>query len=44
MKIALIVEGRTETAFLPHLRDFLRPRLHDMPNIDPFPYDGRIPT
>ena len=45
MKIALIVEGKTEKAFLPFLRDFLRPRLADsMPNIDPLPYDGRVPT
>jgi hypothetical protein len=45
MKIALIVEGRTEKAFLPFLRDFLRSRLPDsMPNIDPLPYDGRVPT
>jgi len=44
MKIALIVEGKTEKAFLPHLRNFLRPRLQNMPNIDSFPCDGRIPT
>jgi len=44
MKIALIVEGQTEMAFLPFLRLFLRSRLPEMPNIDPVPYDGRIPT
>ena len=45
MRIALIVEGRTEKAFLPFLRDFLRIRLPNaMPNIDPLPYNGRIPT
>ena len=45
MKVALILEGQTEKAFLPYLRAFLRPRLpHAMPNIDPLPYDGRIPT
>lgn len=45
MKIALIVEGETEKAFLPCLREFLRRRLRAaMPNIDPFPYDGRIPS
>ena len=45
MKIALIVEGKTEKAFLPFLRDFLKSRLPDsMPNLDPLPYDGRIPT
>jgi len=44
MKIALIIEGKTERAFLPYLRDFLRSRLPDtMPNIDPLPYDGRLP-
>jgi hypothetical protein len=45
MKIALIVEGKTESAFLPHLRNFLKPRLDEkMPRIDPFPYNGRIPS
>jgi hypothetical protein len=45
VKIALIVEGKTEKAFLPFLRSFLGSRLPDsMPNIDPLPYDGRIPT
>lgn len=45
MKIALVVEGRTEKAFLPFLREFLKSRLpNSMPNIDPLPYDGRIPT
>lgn len=45
MRIALIVEGRTEMAFLPSLRDFLRSRLPNaMPNIDPVPCDGRIHT
>ena len=44
MKIAVIVEGRTEKAFLPYLRDFLKNRLAgDMPRLDVFPYDGRIP-
>jgi len=44
MRIALIVEGKTETAFLPHLREFLKPRLPGaMPRIDRWPYDGRIP-
>jgi len=44
VKIAILVEGRTEKAFLPHLRDFLRVRLMDrMPNLDMVPYDGRIP-
>jgi hypothetical protein len=45
MKVSLIVEGKTETAFLPHLRRFLQTRLlNKMPRLDPFPYDGRIPT
>ncbi len=44
MKISIIVEGRTEKAFLPHLRQFLKTRLTgDMPKLDVFPYDGRIP-
>ncbi len=44
MKITIVVEGRTETAFLPFLRDFLKPRLLSMPAIDTHRYDGRIPT
>lgn len=45
MKIALLVEGKTETAFLPHLRGYLQTRLAgQMPRLDPVPYDGRIPT
>lgn len=44
MKIALVVEGRTEIAFLPSFRAFLTPRLPNMPAIDPSPYHGRIPT
>lgn len=44
MKIAILVEGRTEKAFVPHLRAFLKTRLvGNMPNLDVFPYDGRIP-
>lgn len=45
MKITLIVEGKTEKAFLPFLQEFLKSRLPGkMPKIDPFPYHGRIPT
>ncbi|MGE5342561.1 MAG: DUF4276 family protein [Candidatus Omnitrophota bacterium] len=45
MKITLIVEGKTETAFLPYLKRFLQTRLAgNMPKLDPSPYDGRIPT
>jgi uncharacterized protein DUF4276 len=44
VKIAILVEGRTEKAFLPHLRAFLKTRLaNKMPNLDMVPYDGRIP-
>ena len=44
MKISIIVEGKTEKAFMPHLREFLKPRLQKtMPRLDPLPYDGRIP-
>ncbi|MBI4865095.1 MAG: DUF4276 family protein [Candidatus Riflebacteria bacterium] len=45
MRIALLVEGKTETAFLPHLRGYLQMHLAGrMPKLDPVPYDGRIPT
>lgn len=45
MKIALLVEGKTETAFLPVLRAYLSRHLAGkMPKFDPLPYDGRIPT
>jgi hypothetical protein len=45
MRIALLVEGKTETAFLPSLRKFLERQLAgSMPRLDPVPYDGRIPT
>ncbi len=45
MKITLIVEGKTEKAFLPHLRKFLEVRLPDiMPRLDLNPYDGPIPA
>lgn len=45
MRIALIVEGKTETAFLPYLRTFLEHRLAgNMPILDPVPYNGRVPT
>ncbi len=44
MKITVLVEGKTERAFKPHLLAFLKSRLEGrMPNIDFFPYDGRIP-
>jgi len=45
MRIAFIIEGKTEQAFARYLREFLRPRLpNQMPKIDCSPYDGRIPT
>lgn len=44
MKITILVEGKTETAFKPHLSAFLQSRLAgQMPRLDPFPYSGRIP-
>lgn len=44
MKIALIVEGKTEKAFMPALRAFLKPRLPaGMLKLDVSPYYGRIP-
>lgn len=45
MRIVIIVEGRTESAFRPHLRRFLETRLAgSMPRLEFFPYDGRVPT
>ena len=45
MKITLIVEGKTEKAFLPYLRKFLEIRLqNNKPRLDVNPYNGRIPT
>ncbi len=44
MRIALIVEGRTERAFMPHVRLYLAPLLPGrMPRLDTLSYDGRIP-
>jgi hypothetical protein len=44
MKISIIVEGKTEKAFLPFLREFLSTKLlSKMPRLDILPYDGRIP-
>lgn len=43
MKIVILVEGATERAFIPILRDFLRPRLSQMPRLRALTYDGRIP-
>jgi hypothetical protein len=45
MKISIIVEGKTEKAFIPHLRRYLEGHLSGkMPKLDPLPYDGRIPS
>ena len=45
MRIAILVEGETEQAFMPKLRQFLQVRLPGrMPKLDPVAYDGRIPT
>lgn len=43
MEIAILIEGKTEMAFMPTLRTFLRPRLPRMPRLHAIPYDGRIP-
>lgn len=43
MKIAILVEGATETAFKPILLDFLKLRLQEMPKIKFISHDGRIP-
>jgi len=43
VKIAIIVEGKTETAFTPILRKFLESRLQQMPKLVTKPQHGRIP-
>ena len=44
MKIAILVEGKTEMALRPHLQTFLAGRLADkMPRLILRKYDGRIP-
>lgn len=45
MKIAILVEGRTEMAFKSHLTAFLKGKLAGiMPRLDMFTYHGRIST
>lgn len=47
MRIAMIVEGATERVLIPKLREFLRERVAaplDMPKLQAYPQDGRIPT
>lgn len=42
--ISIIVEGKTEKAFIPFVREYVNARLSGkMPALKPFPYDGRIP-
>ena len=44
MRIVIVVEGKTEEAFLLHLRGFLKTRLANrMPKLHPDVYDGRVP-
>jgi hypothetical protein len=44
MNVAILIEGETEKAFLPYLRDFLRDQLQNkMPRLRVIKYDGRIP-
>jgi hypothetical protein len=42
VKIAILVEGRTEKAFKPHLVRFLKARLDSPPTLDFFDSGGRI--
>jgi hypothetical protein len=45
MKIAIMMEGNTEVAFIDPLRGYLRQHLAGrMPKLDPVPYHSRIPT
>jgi hypothetical protein len=45
LKITIMVEGKTEQAFKPHLLAFLKGRLAGrMPNLDFFPCHGRVYT
>ena len=44
MRIVLLVEGRTEQAFLHHLRQYLSRHLSPMPKMEARPYNGRIPA
>ena len=43
--IVVLVEGATEKALFPAIREFLAPRLPaGMPKLIPSPCDGRLPT
>jgi Domain of unknown function (DUF4276) len=45
VRIAILVEGKTEKAFKPYLLAFLQTRLAGkMPKLEIVPYDGRIPS
>ncbi|MCA8994274.1 MAG: DUF4276 family protein [Planctomycetaceae bacterium] len=45
MRIAIIVEGKTETAFKQKLNEFLQTKLPGkMPSLQFIPFNGRIPT
>jgi hypothetical protein len=45
LRVAILVEGKSERAFKPYLIAFLQTRLAGkMPKLDFMPYDGRIPT
>lgn len=45
MRIALIVEGKTEADFVSVLRSYITPALGGhMPKLDPLPCDGLLPT
>ena len=45
MRIAILLEGKTERAFFPHLRQCLATQLTGrMPKLLPVPCDGLLPT
>jgi hypothetical protein len=45
MRIAIIVEGDTERAFMPHLKEYLKRHLSGrMPKLHAHVYNGRVPT
>ncbi|WP_298859954.1 DUF4276 family protein [uncultured Gimesia sp.] len=45
MRIAILVEGKTEQAFKPYLQNFLKKRLSgNMPKLDMVPSDGGLKT
>jgi hypothetical protein len=42
MNIAILVEGKTESVFMPKLRDFIKPRVSQMPRLRAIVYNGRV--